>query len=216
MSQQKKSILEKIGGGELFQLTGNALMDAAKGLQGVTDADMLALAEAEDTRTTDQIIAQELELLTNTMIKAFAPDQAAKVEATRVAAKAGAGKTQIGYSMSPEIAGAAQMIATGTSEVERLSSALLTAETIEVSQMNVASGTGATPTGLASGGTVPAGFPNDTYPALLTSGETVVPPAHPLPVGNEGALANTMLQVGAMIVAAIKNSGINLNERYSA
>ena len=29
--------------------------------------------------------------------------------------------------------------------------------------------------GLAKGGTVPSGFPNDTYPALLTSGETVIP-----------------------------------------
>jgi hypothetical protein len=30
--------------------------------------------------------------------------------------------------------------------------------------------------GLAQGGVIPAGFPNDTYPALLSSGETVVPP----------------------------------------
>lgn len=29
---------------------------------------------------------------------------------------------------------------------------------------------------MASGGVVPQGYPNDTYPALLTSGETVVPP----------------------------------------
>ena len=34
--------------------------------------------------------------------------------------------------------------------------------------------------GLAEGGIVPRGFPGDTYPALLTSGETVVP-AHKLP-----------------------------------
>jgi len=27
----------------------------------------------------------------------------------------------------------------------------------------------------AEGGVVPKGFPNDTYPALLTSGETVIP-----------------------------------------
>ncbi len=30
--------------------------------------------------------------------------------------------------------------------------------------------------GLAEGGVIPAGYPNDTYPAMLTSGETVVPP----------------------------------------
>lgn len=29
---------------------------------------------------------------------------------------------------------------------------------------------------MANGGVVPGGYPNDTYPALLTSGETVVPP----------------------------------------
>jgi hypothetical protein len=34
---------------------------------------------------------------------------------------------------------------------------------------------------LAEGGVVPPGFPNDTYPAFLTSGETVVPAAKPLP-----------------------------------
>ncbi|MFO8022417.1 MAG: hypothetical protein R6U65_08120, partial [Perlabentimonas sp.] len=30
--------------------------------------------------------------------------------------------------------------------------------------------------GMAKGGVVPAGFPGDTYPAALTSGETVIPP----------------------------------------
>ncbi len=30
--------------------------------------------------------------------------------------------------------------------------------------------------GLATGGVVPSGYPNDSYPALLTSGETVLPP----------------------------------------
>lgn len=32
------------------------------------------------------------------------------------------------------------------------------------------------PARMANGGTVPNGYPDDTYPALLTSGETVVPP----------------------------------------
>ena len=30
--------------------------------------------------------------------------------------------------------------------------------------------------GMAEGGVVPAGYPRDTYPALLSSGEMVVPP----------------------------------------
>jgi hypothetical protein len=34
---------------------------------------------------------------------------------------------------------------------------------------------------MATGGIVPSGFPNDTYPALLTSGEMVIPKPHPLP-----------------------------------
>lgn len=36
---------------------------------------------------------------------------------------------------------------------------------------------------LATGGIVPPGFPNDTYPAFLSSGETVIPAAKPLPNG---------------------------------
>ena len=31
-------------------------------------------------------------------------------------------------------------------------------------------------TGMAQGGVVPPGYPNDSYPAMLTSGETVIPP----------------------------------------
>lgn len=30
-------------------------------------------------------------------------------------------------------------------------------------------------TGMANGGTIPSGFPNDSFPAMLTSGETVIP-----------------------------------------
>jgi hypothetical protein len=33
-----------------------------------------------------------------------------------------------------------------------------------------------TATGMAEGGIVPSGYPNDSYPARLTSGETVIPP----------------------------------------
>jgi len=35
--------------------------------------------------------------------------------------------------------------------------------------------------GLASGGVIPEGFPNDSYPAWLSSGETVLPAPKPLP-----------------------------------
>jgi len=45
--------------------------------------------------------------------------------------------------------------------------------------------------GFAEGGVVPPGFPNDTYPAFLTSGETVLPPGRSLPdeTGNEVMVA---------------------------
>ena len=44
---------------------------------------------------------------------------------------------------------------------------------------------------MAGGGVVPSGYPNDTYPALLTSGETVTPP---------GALSNLGRQPVAITV----------------
>jgi len=37
--------------------------------------------------------------------------------------------------------------------------------------------------GMAQGGTVPPGFPNDSYPAALTSGERVLPVGAPIPSG---------------------------------
>lgn len=41
--------------------------------------------------------------------------------------------------------------------------------------------------GFADGGIVPPGFPNDSYPALLTSGERIVPPGRDLP-SNDGSM----------------------------
>ena len=53
---------------------------------------------------------------------------------------------------------------------------------------------------LADGGVVPPGFPNDTYPALLTSGETVIPPAHPLPTSDgSGPSTQQPVQVNLVI-----------------
>jgi hypothetical protein len=44
--------------------------------------------------------------------------------------------------------------------------------------------------GMAGGGTVPSGYPNDTYPALLSSGERVTPP---------GVLSGLGLQAGTVV-----------------
>ena len=50
--------------------------------------------------------------------------------------------------------------------------------------------------GLAKGGVIPPGYPNDSYPALLTSGERVVPPGkltdRPITVMLEGSLKSNM------------------------
>jgi hypothetical protein len=45
---------------------------------------------------------------------------------------------------------------------------------------------------LASGGVVPSGFPGDTYPAMLSSGETVLPSPHKL----QGMFSNSMTLQG--------------------
>ena len=217
---QKKSILEDLPGGDaLFDKTGDELMAAAAAM-GADGDQMKKLLDNQDTRTTDQKMLQEMEMLTDVMIKTFAPDQAKAVAGARNAAMLGT--AEVGYDTTnlgtAEAVGAVKYGLGGANAITNTATfgaELVQADSMVVQSMSVASGTGVTPTGLAAGGIVPAGFPNDTYPALLTSGETVVPPAHSLPVGNEGALANTMLQVGAMIVAAIKSGGINLNERYS-
>jgi hypothetical protein len=41
---------------------------------------------------------------------------------------------------------------------------------------------------MADGGVVPGGYPGDTYPALLSSGEMVVPPHKLDSVGSGGVL----------------------------
>jgi hypothetical protein len=62
--------------------------------------------------------------------------------------------------------------------------------------------------GMATGGVVPAGFPNDTYPALLTSGEMVVPKPHPLPNVTGGAVEvfGEFRVRGSDLVTAISNT----------
>jgi TP901 family phage tail tape measure protein len=61
---------------------------------------------------------------------------------------------------------------------------------------------------MATGGIVPAGFPNDTYPALLTSGEMVVPKPHPLPNVTGGAVEvfGEFRVRGSDLVTAISNT----------
>lgn len=62
--------------------------------------------------------------------------------------------------------------------------------------------------GMARGGVVPPGFPNDSYPAMLTSGERVIP--DPLPLGDVSGMKELKIHItgelrgeGGAIVATI-------------
>lgn len=61
---------------------------------------------------------------------------------------------------------------------------------------------------MATGGVVPAGFPNDTYPALLTSGEMVIPKPHSLPsmTGSAIEIFGEFRVRGSDLVTAISNT----------
>jgi hypothetical protein len=79
---QKKSILEKIPGGDaLFDQTGDALLEAAKSA-GATEDQIAELVENQDNRTTDQKIEQTLAMMVETGIKAQLVDQAGTVSKT--------------------------------------------------------------------------------------------------------------------------------------
>lgn len=54
---------------------------------------------------------------------------------------------------------------------------------------------------MAMGGIVPPGFPNDTYPALLSSGETVLPAPRPLPaMGGSGSVIENNIYLDGDLV----------------
>lgn len=60
---------------------------------------------------------------------------------------------------------------------------------------------------MATGGVVPRGFPNDSYPALLTSGEMVVPKPHALPsMGGAVEVFGEFRVRGSDLVTAISNT----------
>lgn len=93
----------------------------------------------------------------------------------------------LGY--AKELANA--MVDAFRSAAEQIKGAIGDLGTVTVSFTGGPSGEGGIP-GMATGGIVPAGFPNDTYPALLTSGEMVIPKPHPLPnmSGTAGSVIN--------------------------
>lgn len=67
--------------------------------------------------------------------------------------------------------------------------------------------------GMATGGIVPDGFPNDTYPAFLSSGEMVVPQPHALPAGGEMRITGKLVAQGKDLVAIIDSATTDRNRR---
>ena len=61
--------------------------------------------------------------------------------------------------------------------------------------------------GMKDGGIVPSGFPNDTYPALLTSGEAVIPKPDRLPAfGNSVRLEGEFRVRGTDLVLSLERA----------
>jgi hypothetical protein len=54
---------------------------------------------------------------------------------------------------------------------------------------------------LASGGIVPPGFNNDTYPAMLSSGETVIPSPQALPSYGRNQRLTVSLPLRQLVIA---------------
>jgi len=200
---QKKSILEQLPGGDsLFDLTGDALTSAVSAMDNLSqeekDAAIKQLEESQDTRTTDEKVADTLNLMTTEGIVAFIknPEELQQkiaegtlglmkgyAEGTIATTTAVDQTTREGLAIA---AGAAVTIGTNVANISAGVVKLLDPKTYKafVTQQEV--------TNFAEGGVVPSGYPNDSYPAMLTSGETVTP-------------AGGFDQFAAAIVAAINS-----------
>ena len=224
---QKKSILEKLPGGEaLFDQTGDALLEAAKSA-GATEEQMAELVKNEDTRTTDQKIEQTLAMMVEKGIKAQLVDQAGTVtkisdtlqkQAGQVKAPGGGTDPAIIQEMA-KIVSADAISEKGIKELQAFFDTL----TLKAGESTTMKGTAtlskdllATPTGYGDR-ILLAG--EDTF--ALSNDDTVVAGTNLMGGGNSGGsndkLSAVMMQVGAMIVSAINrkqtdqlfNGGIN-------
>ncbi len=218
----KKKILDKIGGESLFKLSGEELFTAAKNL-GASAADLEALKQEEDTRSIDQkMLANSDKMLSVVQVGLFGSADKADEYITQQqkeikAVQQGfidASKTMgeaIGPATKDMIGGAyttkRKLIDTGTTTLRAMDFLRGTEiETVNLYPAEVVSNGGAE---LASGGVIPPGYPNDTYPAMLTSGETVIP-AGESPVGNMAAFAAAIVNaINKQTDALTSNSGIN-------
>ena len=183
-------------------MSGEELLSAAQGL-GASAEDLEAIAAAEDKRTTDERMVDALDIMTSegisVMIKNPAEIQAAQ-----------AGITMTGMEgLTTTLPAAASNVAT---QVAGLGAEAMLLKDAFTGLKNVVTdvltgGGGVTPgtyyatpaeggKKMAIGGVVPPGYANDTYPAMLSSGETVTP---------VGGATPDVAQLASAIVAAINN-----------
>lgn len=201
---QKKELLNKIGGDALFDLSGDELFSAAKNL-GASAEDLEALATAEDKRTTDERMVDALDIMTSdgisVMIKNPAEVQAAQSKAAM------AGMDEIATNLPAALSPAAANLAGLAAETKILTGAFtgvadvlsdIVSGNFDIAPAEIKTGVplGTTPAKNALGGVVPPGYPNDTYPTFLTSGETITP---------AGGASPDVAQLAAAIVSAINN-----------
>jgi hypothetical protein len=207
---QKKSILESLPGGEeLFDLTGDALLEAAKA-QGATEEQIKELVKTTDNRTTDQKIAQTLEMMVETGIKAQLVDQVGQVTGTStelqkranqvVAPGSGSAASVIGEAGKIVIAEEAKDLAVKETLGYFKKLSLEPGTTPEIQGMKTANDLVATPTGYGDR-ILLAG--EDTF--ALNNNDTIVAGTNLMGGGAGGndKLSQVMMQVGAMIVSAI-------------
>jgi hypothetical protein len=216
----KKAILEKIGGEELFNLSGQELFDAAKNL-GALPEDLKKLQEQEDVRTVEQKMLAGQDKMISILQAALLGDpiaaqklaedqqkeilaaQQKQIDATQSTANAvGPEITQFagGLYTSKRTLG---NIPTPTELLEKMATTKIS--TIKLYPDAVENSVPE----LAEGGVIPPGYPNDTYPAMLTSGETVIP-AGQSPTGNMASFAAAIVNaINRQTEALTSNSGIN-------
>ncbi len=214
---QKKSILEQLPGGEaLFDKTGDALLEAAKGMGASEDA-LKELTKIEDTRTTDDILKQILTVLSEGRggAKEVLENQTKMVEDIQNVVlentKAAFDRMLINMDKSAMAIGGAGLLGyeTGNAMVENLSTKLLTAE-----KSTIAAGTTPTPHNDV------VSFPG-TSGRVLTGpfGAFSLPPRDMIFAGDPkkmtsdgGNAAANFMAAAAMIVAAIQSQTSQLKQ----
>jgi hypothetical protein len=194
---QKKRILDKAAAeGITIDVNGsNALAQAAAAVEAgaLTPEDFESLKKATDTRTTDDRLEQILKVNEEQLFYTKLINQQAIINATRVSAEGNI----------PDLSGFINTFA----ELETIGIIDIASKGLKAKRELLTP-----PIPFAEGGVVPPGYPNDTYPALLSSDETVVPPKSlDTVMNNTGGNEKIQLvirEAAAAIVAAINKQPI--------